>query len=134
MDEPDASTTDIFISISPKAVNDIARGMKTHVHRNYPLPSTVRRIWFYTTGPMQMIEYVVCISHDDAGSTHDKHSTYRYQIQQVWMLRRVIGLREAVARGLFKAAPRKYCWATKEFLESCPFGRQYPLRGAVGII
>ncbi|KAJ5558448.1 hypothetical protein N7535_008659 [Penicillium sp. DV-2018c] len=131
MDKPEKSSTDIFMSINPKAVNDIARGKKTHVHRNYPLPSTVRRIWFYTTTPMHMIEYVVCISHDVQSTVNvdGKHSTYRYQIQQVWMLKRVIGLREAVARGIFKAAPRKYCWATEEFLESRPFGRQYPLRG-----
>ncbi|CAI7632637.1 unnamed protein product [Penicillium glandicola] len=113
------STTDIFMSISPEDALEIARGRKAHVNRTYALPSTVRRIWFYTTAPLQLI---------------DKQSTYSYKIRQVWMLKHPIYLHQAISRGILKAPPRKYCWATESFLDSCPFYRQYPVRGPEKII
>ncbi|KGO65542.1 hypothetical protein PITC_018600 [Penicillium italicum] len=51
------SATDVFMSIPPEDALEIARGRKTNVYRNYPLPATVRCIWLYTTAPLQYIEY-----------------------------------------------------------------------------
>ncbi|KAJ5178399.1 uncharacterized protein N7500_001098 [Penicillium coprophilum] len=129
------STTDIFMSIPPEDALEVGRGRKTNVYRSYPLPATVRRIWFYTTAPLQYIEYVVCISHNETETnTNTKQPTYAYKILQVWMLKHPIYLHQAISRGLFKAPPRKYCWATESFLDSCPFYWQYPVRGPREII
>ncbi|KAJ5497322.1 hypothetical protein N7463_009309 [Penicillium fimorum] len=129
------SITDVFMCIPPKDALEVARGRKTNVYRSYPLPATVRRIWFYTTTPLQYIEYVVCISHNEAESnTDNKPLKYAYKILQIWMLKRPIYLHQAIARGIFKAPPRKYCWATESFLDSCPFYRQYLVRGPAEII
>ena len=129
------STTDVFMSIPPEDALEIARGRKTNVYRSYPLPATVRRIWFYTTAPLQYIEYVVCISQDGAGSnTGSKQFIYGYKIRQVWMLKQPIYLHQAISRGILKAPPRKYCWATESFLDSCPFYRHYPVRGPKEIV
>ncbi|KAJ5800278.1 uncharacterized protein N7518_002346 [Penicillium psychrosexuale] len=104
------STTDVFMSIPPEDALEIAR-------------STVRRIWFYTTAPLQRIEYVVCISHNEAVPNIDnKLSTYGYKIRQ------------AISLGILKVPPRKYCWATERFLTSRPFYQQYPVRGPKKII
>ncbi|CRL20783.1 unnamed protein product [Penicillium camemberti] len=43
------STTDVFMSILPEDALEIGRSRKTTISRSYPLPATVRRIWFYTT-------------------------------------------------------------------------------------
>lgn len=129
------STTDIFMSILPEDALEIGRSRKTTVSRSYPLPGTVRRIWFYTTSPLQYIEYVVCISYNEAESnTSNKQPTYSYNFRQVWMLKRPIYLHQAIERGILKAPPRKYCWATESFLESCPFYEQYRLGGPKEII
>ncbi|KAJ5952744.1 uncharacterized protein N7479_011157 [Penicillium vulpinum] len=129
------STTDIFMSISPEDALEIARGRRTNVYRSYPLPATVRRIWLYTTAPLQLIEYVVCISHNEAVSNTDtKQPTYDYKIRQVWMLKQPIYLHQAISRGILKAPPRKYCWATESFLDSCHFYRQWPVRGPKEIV
>lgn len=129
------STTDVFMSILPEDALEIGRSRKTTVSRSYPLPATVRRIWFYTTSPLQYIEYVVCISYNEAESnTSNKQPTYSYNLRQVWMLKQPIYLHQAIERGILKAPPRKYCWATESFLESCPFYEQYRVRGPKEII
>ncbi|CAI7675326.1 unnamed protein product [Penicillium discolor] len=56
------SITDIFMSILPEDALEIGRSRKTTVSRSYPLPGTVRRIWFYTTSQLQYIEYVLQLS------------------------------------------------------------------------
>lgn len=127
------STTDVFMSIPPEDAPEIGRGRKTNVFRSYPLPPTVRRIWLYTIAPLQAVEYVVCISHDEAES-NTGNTKYTYKTRQVWMLRHPIYLHQAISRGIFKAPPRKYCWATESFLDSCRFYRQYPIRGPKQII
>lgn len=54
---------DIFMSIKPEHISNIAICAKNHEYRRYLLPSSVRRIWFYTTAPISRIEYVARISH-----------------------------------------------------------------------
>lgn len=124
------SITDIFMSILPEDALEIGRGMKTTVSRSYPLPASIRRIWFYTTSPLQYIEYVVCISYNEAEcNTSNKQPIYSYKFRQVWMLKKPIYLHQAIERGILKAPPRKYCWATERFLESCPFYEHHLVRG-----
>ncbi|CAP95030.1 hypothetical protein PCH_Pc21g01330 [Penicillium rubens Wisconsin 54-1255] len=60
------STTDVFMSISPEDALESARGRKTNVYRSYPLPATVRRIWFYTTAPLQFIERKAIVQLQDS--------------------------------------------------------------------
>ncbi|KOS47249.1 hypothetical protein ACN38_g1739 [Penicillium nordicum] len=72
------------MSILPEDALDIGRGRKTTVSRIYRLPVSVRRIWFYTTSPLQYIEYVVCISYNEAESnTSNKNPTYSYKCRQI---------------------------------------------------
>lgn len=54
---------DIFMSIKPERITNIAVGAKNHEYRRYLFPSSIRRIWFYTTAPVSQIEHVTCISH-----------------------------------------------------------------------
>ncbi|KAJ5318635.1 hypothetical protein N7476_005055 [Penicillium atrosanguineum] len=56
------SSSDIFMSIKPEHMRNIASGAKNHEYRGYLLPSSVRRIWFYTTAPVKRLEYVARIS------------------------------------------------------------------------
>ncbi|KAJ5457940.1 hypothetical protein N7475_009328 [Penicillium sp. IBT 31633x] len=129
------SNTDVFMSIKPAEVNAILRGSKTHVCRSYPLPATVRRIWLYTTAPIQLIEYIICISHEEVeANTDGKPSSYGYQVLQLWMLKHPIPLEEAISSGILSAAPRRYCWVAESFLQSRPYYRQYPLGGQKGIV
>lgn len=51
------------MGIKPEHITNIAVGAKNHEYRRYLLPSSIRRIWFYTTAPVSQIEHVACISH-----------------------------------------------------------------------
>lgn len=117
------------MSIEPEGANEIARGRKSHEYRDYPLPATVERIWLYSKSPMKLIEYVICISHNDAEPVElNGQLRYGYEIHQVWMLRRPIGILEAISMDALSRAPGKYSWVPKNFLESIPYKRQYHLR------
>jgi hypothetical protein len=132
------SKADIFMSIKPEHIKNISLRLKNHEYRSYLLPSTVRRIWFYTTAPLSRIEYVARISHgkvpgevqEDGGignvdfNTGKKLSKYGYEILDLWKLNEGISLNVALTRGILKGPPQKYCWVSVAFLESCPLDRQ----------
>ena len=132
------SSSDIFMSIKPEHMRNIASGVKNHEYRGYLLPSSVRRIWFYTTAPVKQIEYVARISPgkvpgqvpEDGGignadfNAGRKQSKYGYEILQLWRLRQPISLEQAIATGSLKGAPQKYCWVPDSLLQSYPLDQQ----------
>jgi hypothetical protein len=128
---------DIFISIKPEHINNIATGAKNHEYRRYLLPSSIRHVWFYTTAPLSRIEYVARVSHgkvpgeapEDGGIGNEdfnagKVSKYGYEILDLWKLKQPISLKQAIIKGFLKGPPQKYCWVPLAFLESCPLDRQ----------
>jgi hypothetical protein len=129
MKRSEKSTTDVFLAIDPHDANDIARGKRSHEYRNHPLPAAVERIWLYSKSPMRLIEYVLTIKHKDSDPVEvDGQLRYGYQIHQVWMLRRPIGIFEARQMGALTRAPGKYAWVPKRFLETIPYNKQYHLQ------
>ncbi|CAI7627495.1 unnamed protein product [Penicillium palitans] len=118
------STSDIFMSIKPEHVQNIASGSKNHEYRSYLLPSTIRHIWFYTTSPIKRIEYVALPGEvpDDGGignaefNTGLSESKYGYEILTLWRLKTPVSLEEALVEGFLKSAPQKYCWVSFDFL------------------
>jgi hypothetical protein len=130
--------TDIFMSIKPEHMNNIAARIKNHEYRRYLLPSSVRRIWFYTSAPVSSIHYVARISAgkvpgqvpEDGGLGNEdfnagkKLSKYGYEILELWKLVQPISLQQAKSRGYLKGAPQKYCWLPNAVLESCPLEKQ----------
>lgn len=123
------SITDVFMSIEAKDADNIARGRRSHEYRKYELPKTVERIWLYSKHPMNVVEYVICISHEDAEPVAaETQQQYGYRIHQVWMLRRPIGMRELIYVGALTRAPAKYTWVPNSFLVEWPYNKQYYLR------
>ena len=53
--------TDILISIKPIHMANIASRTKTHEFRKYLIPTSVKRMWFYTTAPIQRLQYIASI-------------------------------------------------------------------------
>ncbi|EDN07047.1 hypothetical protein I7I51_03690 [Histoplasma capsulatum] len=129
---------DIFMSIKPEHIDNIATRAKNHEYRRYLLPSSVRRIWFYTTRPVSRIEYVAHISRgkvpgevpEDGGignadfNAGKKISKYAYEILDLWRLKQPISLKLAISRGLLKGPPQKYCWVPLSLLDNCPMDAQ----------
>lgn len=119
-------------------MHSIATGAKNHEYRRYFLPSTVRRIWFYTIAPNSRIEYVAHVSHgkvpgevaENGGIGNEdfnadrKDSKYGYGILDLWRLREPSSLKTAISEGFLKGAPQKYCWVPLALLERCPLDRQ----------
>jgi hypothetical protein len=123
------STTDVFMGIEAEDANEIARGKRTHEYRNHPLPTTVERIWLYSKAPMKLIEYVLSIAHNDTEPVQiNGELRYAYEIHQVWMLRRPIGILEASQMGALTRAPGKYSWVPNNFLEAILYQKQYHLK------
>ena len=129
---------DIFMSIRPEHMHSIATSAKNHEYRRYLLPSTVRRIWFYTTAPNSRIEYVAHVSHgkvpgevpENGGIGNEdfnagrKDLKYGYEILDLWRLGEPISLKLAIQEGFLKGAPQKYCWVPLALLERCPLDKQ----------
>jgi predicted transcriptional regulator len=132
------SKEDILMSIKPEHMSNIAAGRKNHEYRGYLLPSSVRRLWLYTTAPLSRIEYVARISRgktrgevaEDGGignadfNAGRKVSKYAYEIQELWKLREPISLASAISSGFLKGPPQKYCWAPVALLANYSLPRQ----------
>ncbi|KAE8376551.1 hypothetical protein BDV26DRAFT_282552 [Aspergillus bertholletiae] len=135
---PRTGRGDIFMSIKPEHMHNIAAGAKNHEYRRYLLPSSVRRIWFYSSAPLLQIEHAARISHgkvpgeipENGGIGNEdfnagrKVSKYGYEILDLWKLREPISLKSAISKGLLKGAPQKYTWVLVALLESCPMDTQ----------
>jgi hypothetical protein len=123
--------TDIFMSIQPIHINNIASGLKNHEFRRYLLPASVRYIWFYVSAPVSAIRYVARISRgkepghvpEDGGLGNDdfnagnKLSKFGYEILSLWKLREPIPLKTAKEKGILKGPPQKYTFLGKEWRE-----------------
>jgi predicted transcriptional regulator len=132
------STSDIFMSIKPEHMQNIASRSKNHEYRSYLLSSSIQHIWFYTSSPTKQIQYVARISPgkepgevpDDGGTGNAdfnagmKSSKYGYEILALWRLNTPVSLERAVAEGFLKGAPQKYCWVSVDFLVKYPLERQ----------
>ncbi|KAJ5154847.1 uncharacterized protein N7500_010286 [Penicillium coprophilum] len=132
------STSDIFMSIKPEHMQNIASGSKNHEYRSYLLPPSIQHIWFYTTSPIKQIEYVARISpgkipgevSDDGGIGNAefnaglKKSKYGYEVLALWRLKVAVSLEMALVEGFLKGAPQKYCWVSLDFLERFLLERQ----------
>ncbi|KAJ5948171.1 hypothetical protein N7466_001186 [Penicillium verhagenii] len=135
------SKSDIFMSIKPEHMGNIASGAKNHEYRGYLLPSRIRRIWFYTTAPVKRLEYVARISTgklpgevpEDGGlgnadfNAGKKKSKYGYEIISLWVLKEPISLEKAISTTILKGAPQKYCWVPTSLIRSRPLDKQHQL-------
>ena len=132
------SHANIFMSIKPEHMANIASGVKTHEYRRYQLPSSIRYIWFYTSAPISAIQYVAHIScgkapgevPEDGGlgnadfNAGKKQSKYGYQILALWKLGQSITLRQAVSKGYLKGPPQKYTFVLKQMCEELELEKQ----------
>ncbi|MCJ1345844.1 hypothetical protein MMC31_004053 [Peltigera leucophlebia] len=122
------SHANIFMSIKPEHMANIASGAKNHEYRRYLLSSSISYIWFYTTVPISAIQYVAHISRgkapgevpEDGGlgnadfNAGKKQSKFGYEILALWKLEQPITLREAISRGFLKGPPQKYTFVSKQ--------------------
>lgn len=133
------SKADIFMSIKPEHIANIASRIKNHEYRRYLLPSSVRRIWFYTSAPISSVQYVARISSgrvpgqvpEDGGIGNADFNAgkkdcakYGYEILELWKLEPRISLQQAKAKGYLKGPPQKYCWLPQVVIEDLPLERQ----------
>jgi hypothetical protein len=140
---------DIFMSIKPEHMRNIVSRTKNHEFRKYRLPASVRRIWFYTSAPISALEYVATISSprtpgqvpNDGGlgntdfNAGKKASQFGYEIKALRKLRVPVSLATAKNRGYLKAAPQKYCWVGRKFLEDVELTiQELMFGGAIGEI
>jgi hypothetical protein len=130
--------TDIFMSIKPEHINNIAARLKNHEYRGYLLPSSVHHIWFYTSAPASAIHYVARVSGgkvpgqvpEDGGLGNEdfnagrKVSKYGYEVLELWKLERPITLQLARAKGYLKGPPQKYNWVPQVVLDDYPLSKQ----------
>jgi hypothetical protein len=131
-----ACKTDILMSIRPIHMERISTRKKTHEFRAYLLPAGVKRIWFYTSAPVQKLRYVADISQgkkpgeiaaSDTGIGNQefndgkkKKGMYAYEILNLWEVRKEsmgIALKKLKEEGWLKGPPQKYNWAKDEMVK-----------------
>ncbi|KAI4210731.1 MAG: hypothetical protein LQ351_006406 [Letrouitia transgressa] len=132
------SHADIFMSIKPEHMANIASGAKIHEYRKYLLPPSVRYIWFYTTAPVSAIQYVARVSRgkvlrevpEDGGlgnadfNAGKKESKFGYRILALWELGQPVTLHQAIEKGYLKGPPQKYTFVPKRVLQEYELEKQ----------
>jgi hypothetical protein len=132
------SHSDIFMSIKPEHISNIASGLKNHEYRSYRLPSCVRRIWFYTSAPISSLHYIARVSSaripgqvpENGGLGNEdfnagkKVSKFGYEILALWKLEQPISLVQAKAKGYLKGPPQKYSWVPQTVIRTFPLEKQ----------
>ncbi|KAH0536171.1 hypothetical protein FGG08_006935 [Glutinoglossum americanum] len=135
----ETSHSDIFMSIKPEYISSIASRHKNHEYRNYRLPSSVRRIWFYTSAPISSLHYIARVSSaktpgqvpEDGGLGNEDFNagtmgySFGYEILALWKLEQPVSLQQAKARGYLKGPPQKYCWVPQTVIGAFPLEKQH---------
>lgn len=131
---------DILISIHPIHIKNIASRLKIHEFRKYLIPSTVKRMWFYTTSPIQKLQYVAIISRAkrvgeieetsavEAGhDTRNKLFNYGYEILSLYELKEPLSLQKLTDKNWVKKPPQKYLWVKEDMLKRISLDEQIKL-------
>lgn len=134
---------DAFLSIKTEHIANIACKVKTHEFRKYLLPSSVERIWFYTSSPIQRLQYCAVIGNgkvpgeidaEDKGLGNEefnlglKESKYGYEIIHLYeLLDEGMPLAVLKEKGFAKGPPQRYQWVKKEMLEYFALEKQKKL-------
>jgi hypothetical protein len=125
-----------MMSIKPIHMERISTRKKTHEFRSYLLSASVKRIWFYTSAPIQKLRYVADISRgkkpgeiatSDTGIGNQefndgkkKEGMYAYEIINLWEVRKEtkgITLKKLKEEGWLKGPPMKFNWAKEEMVK-----------------
>lgn len=118
-------------------MDSIAKGVKNHEYRKYLLPSSVKRIWFYSSKPVSSIYYVAKvgpgkkpgevpkggIGNEDFNAGR-KVSKYGYETKKLWRIHEPVSLVVAKSKGYLKGPPQKYCWAPTSLTDDYPLKNQ----------
>jgi hypothetical protein len=120
-------------------MHNIATRRKTHEFRKYLIPGTVQRMWFYTSAPVQRLQYIAEISKgkrpggikpDDLGigneefNAGEKESKFGYEILHLYQLKEHLNLEDLRARKFLKGPPQKYQWVSEEMMRQIPWEEQ----------
>ena len=117
-------------SIKPEHINNIVSQVKNHEYRNYPLPSTARCIWLYTSAPAQEIRYVAAVGsgkrpgevEEDGGlgnrdfNAGQMVAKFGYKVLELRELQQPLSLSVLKSSGYLKWPPQKYCWAPQSMI------------------
>lgn len=118
----------ILMSIKPEHMARIVARTKTHEFRRYQLPASVTHIWFYTSAPVQRLQFLAAIAPAKAPGAIDAADTgagnadfnagrkdartRAYAVTALWRLPRGgVPLAAMKARGWARGPPQKYNWA-----------------------
>jgi hypothetical protein len=122
---------DILISIKPIHMAHIVSRAKNHEFRKYLIPTSVKRMWLYTSSPTQRLQYVAVIGNgkvageipdtdNHVGNQEfnfgDPESKYGYEILHLYELGQSLSLQELIEKRYLKGAPQKYQWVSEEML------------------
>jgi hypothetical protein len=126
---PQTDKSDIITSIHPEHISGILSRSKTHEFRNWPIPSTVARIWLYETSPTSAVTYMMVVGPAKTpgeigtkGSGNESFNAgnsgrFAYEILEIYELMNPLELLTAKQNGWLNGAPQKYVYAKDEVLE-----------------
>jgi hypothetical protein len=116
---PQTSNSDIFISLHPPHVKNIANRKKDHEFRSWEFPDTVVRVWIYGTAPLCTLRYMAAVGPpkrpgDHLGSDgvgNAEFSTgFAYEILDLYELADPLSLDDLKAKEWLRAPPQKMQW------------------------
>ncbi|KAI2615754.1 hypothetical protein GGS26DRAFT_579271 [Hypomontagnella submonticulosa] len=139
---PQTPNSDIMVSLHPEPLENILNGTKNHEFRSWKIPSSVNRVWLYSTKPHSELKYMCQLSEAKVpGEIEDEEgvgnaefnlghgSKFAYEILQVYELNDPVSLEEMKDKGWLAAPPQKYRWVPPAVVGELTANLKYALFG-----
>ncbi|KZV74835.1 hypothetical protein PENSPDRAFT_748940 [Peniophora sp. CONT] len=126
---------DILAAIQPCCVAKFVARVADHEFKKYLINNDVKRVWFYSSKPVQALRYIAVISKGKApGEIDDEHgegnhefnkqkSGFAYEINELYEMKRPIPLEELKSK--YKTTyPQRFVYVPPKLLEDIKMEEQ----------
>ena len=121
---PATGRSDVFISVHPDHVANIASGVKDHEFRNWKMPPTISRAWIYVTQPASRVRYMACVGPaKEKGEIEDERglgnaefnrgeggNKFAHEILELYELNNPVSMRKLRENGWLDKPPQKFTY------------------------
>lgn len=129
---PRSPRSDIFLSIHPDIMEEIVDRTRDHEFRNFKIPSTVSRLWFYEKDPKSRVKYMASIGSakqpgdieslegygNENFNSSNAGSNFAYEILQVYELADPLSLKTLKANAWMETPPTRYTFVRPAVLDA----------------
>ncbi|KAH8887549.1 hypothetical protein GQ53DRAFT_768278 [Thozetella sp. PMI_491] len=121
---PQTDRSDVLVSMHPKPVDLIKKGLKNHEFRSVKIPDQVTRMWIYVTKPVMELQYLALVgqakrpgeitnSHGEGNAAFNSgkmKAKFAHELLQVYQLNNPVSLQTLKENGWAENAPSSHTY------------------------